>query len=313
MRALASPDLAPGPACAPNPKRGRLWPAAMPLLLSVGAALILGRHLPRWGLMWAIAAALWLGIKWLGFVHAWQLAVRPTAGRGLGYFLGWPGTDAITFLGRNRKAARPAVGAWMGSALNLIFGVGLLFGGARAAGAISPLLSGWVGMIGLVLILHFGLFQLVTLAWRQAGVDTPSLMNSPLQATALSDFWSRRWNTGFSVPARRYLLRPLGPRIGLALFAVFFVSGLLHELVISVPAGAGFGLPTAYFLLQFLGVRFERSRAGRRLGLGLGWRGRAFVVVAAAIPVFGLFHPPFVANVIVPFLETIGAMPGGSL
>jgi hypothetical protein len=86
---------------------------------------------------------------------------------------------------------------------------------------------------------------------------------------------------------------------------VYLVSGAVHETVISVPAGAGFGLPTAYFLLQGLATLFERSLPGRRLGLGRGVRGRIFAVATVAAPAFWLFHPAFVQNVFLPMLRVL--------
>jgi D-alanyl-lipoteichoic acid acyltransferase DltB (MBOAT superfamily) len=149
----------------------------------------------------------------------------------------------------------------------------------------------------------------VSLAWRTAGVDAPPIMRAPLRATSLSDFWGRRWNLGFSVPARRFLLKPIAARLGqgAATPIVFLVSGLLHELVLSVPARAGYGLPTAYFLVQGAAMLFERSAPGRWLGLGFGWRGRVFALVCTAAPAFWLFNPAFVHRVILPFLQAIGA------
>jgi len=46
--------------------------------------------------------------------------------------------------------------------------------------------------------------------------------------------------------------RPLARTVGRrrALLAAFGLSGLLHEVAISLPVQAGFGLPTAYFVLQ---------------------------------------------------------------
>ena len=93
-----------------------------------------------------------------------------------------------------------------------------------------------------------------------------------------------------------------------AMLATFLVSGLIHDLVISVPAGGGDGLPTGYFVLQGLGVVGERSGAGRWLGLGEGWRGWVFTVLITAGPAFWLSPPPFVHNVILPMLSVIGAM-----
>jgi hypothetical protein len=92
------------------------------------------------------------------------------------------------------------------------------------------------------------------------------------------------------------------------MLATFFASGLVHELVISVPAGGGYGLPTGYFVLQGLGVAGERSGVGRFLGLGQGWRGWVFMIAVTAGPAFWLFPPPFVHNVILPMLGVIGAV-----
>jgi alginate O-acetyltransferase complex protein AlgI len=189
-------------------------------------------------------------------------------------------------------------------------GAGLVWALARRAFVIAPLLAAWVGMIGLAFGLHFGLFHLLSLAWRSRGVDAPRLMDAPLRAKSLAEFWGRRWNLGFSVPARRLLFQPLAARMGnaRAALAVFLVSGWLHELVISLPARGGFGLPTAYFALQGVAGIFERSAVGRRWGLGRGWRGGLFTLAITGGPVFWLFHPPFARRVILPFLQSLGAL-----
>jgi alginate O-acetyltransferase complex protein AlgI len=93
-----------------------------------------------------------------------------------------------------------------------------------------------------------------------------------------------------------------------ASLATFVVSGLVHELVISLPAGGGYGLPTTYFLIQWLGVVLERSPWGKRLGLRRGFVGWLFAFVIVAGPMAILFHPPFVTGVMVPFLHSIGAL-----
>jgi alginate O-acetyltransferase complex protein AlgI len=80
------------------------------------------------------------------------------------------------------------------------------------------------------------------------------------------------------------------------------MSGLLHEVVISLPVRAGFGLPTLYFALPHVGVAIERSRVGRRWKLHQGFRGWLFVILFTAGPLYWLFHPAFVRGVIVPFL-----------
>lgn len=165
-------------------------------------------------------------------------------------------------------------------------------------------------MISVVFLLHFGTFHLLSLLWRSAGVDAKRVMQNPLRSSSLSEFWGRRWNTAFHELASRFTFKPLRGKYGTAraTFAVFLVSGLLHELVISVPAQGGYGLPTGYFLLQALGISAERAQRGRQMGLGKGWRGWLFTMIVVAGPAFWLFHPLFVRNVILPMLAAIGQL-----
>ena len=87
----------------------------------------------------------------------------------------------------------------------------------------------------------------------------------------------------------------------------FVLSGLVHDMVISLPAGGGYGWPTLFFVIQVAAIFIERSNAGRRFGLGRGLRGWLFTMLVLAVPVYGLFHPPFVKNIIVPFMQALGA------
>ena len=132
-------------------------------------------------------------------------------------------------------------------------------------------------------------------------------MRSPINAPSLSKLWGGRWNTAFTDLMNAHVLKPTAKRFGVVAgtAAVFGLSGLLHEMVISVPAGAGYGLPTAYFLLQCAGVLIEKSAIGRRLGLGRGLKGRVFAFAVAGGPIFILFPPSFVANVVIPMIKAI--------
>ena len=73
-----------------------------------------------------------------------------------------------------------------------------------------------------------------------------------LRSTGLGEFWGRRWNLAFSEMTALAIYRPLAApgRAAPALVASFLGSGLLHELAISVPVRAGFGLPLVYFALH---------------------------------------------------------------
>jgi alginate O-acetyltransferase complex protein AlgI len=165
-------------------------------------------------------------------------------------------------------------------------------------------------MVGLVLLLHFGTFQIAALFWQSLGIDALPIMSAPLRSRSLSELWGKRWNLGFRQLAHDLIFSPLHRILGggATMFLVFVVSGLLHDLVISVPARGGYGLPTIYFLFQGMGVAVERSPFGRNLGLGKGLHGWLFVAAFAVGPIYLLFHPPFVLRVIIPFMKAVHAL-----
>jgi hypothetical protein len=186
----------------------------------------------------------------------------------------------------------------------------LFWGLARFAAPASELAAGWIGLFGLIFLLHFGTFHLVSLTWRAMGIQARPIMDVPLAAASLGDLWGRRWNLAFHMLARDLVAAAVRRRFGpiAATLLTFLVSGLIHDLVISVPARGGYGLPTAYFLVQGIGVLFERSPIGIRLGLRRGPWARVYVFAVAGLPAFWLFHPPFVLRVIVPFMRAFGAI-----
>jgi alginate O-acetyltransferase complex protein AlgI len=278
------------------------WRGWGPVLVLPPAAVIFAPpDWPRWAFMWLLCVALFAGVKWL----TWRRTPAPAAslGRHVGYLILWPGLDAAAFL-RGPAVQRPTRSEWLDACVKLALGTVILWGVVRFIPEEVELLRGWVGMIGIVLALHFGPFHLLSCAWRAAGVDARRLMNAPLLAQGVSEFWGRRWNTAFRDLTHRFLFRPLTARLGPVggLTAGFVFSGLVHDLAISVPAGAGYGEPTLYFCLQVPAILVERSRFGRALGLGRGWRGWLFAAVVLIAPVGLLFHPPFVRNVILQFL-----------
>jgi len=152
-----------------------------------------------------------------------------------------------------------------------------------------------------------------TLVWDLQLTDPRNhepIMAKPILSKTLSEFWGKRWNLGFRQLAHDLIFRPLHKQIGIAgaSLLVFVVSGFIHDLVISLPAHGGYGLPTGYFLLQGFGVSLERSGIGRRLGLQQGFSGWLCMFVFTVGPAFWLFHPAFVSRVILPFMKAIGAL-----
>jgi len=150
------------------------------------------------------------------------------------------------------------------------------------------------GIAALLLTLHLGLGDLLPQFLRWAGYQVPDLFDRPWGARSLAEFWAARWNLAFVEMNRRFLLRPLyrafhgrGAR-----FALFAISGLLHEFAISFPAGGGWGLPLGYFELQGTLVAAEqRFRIANR----------AWTWFWVLVPTPWLFHQPFRRALVVPF------------
>jgi hypothetical protein len=280
----------------------------LPLPLLVTLALWLGRPFPPWLYMWTIAFAIYFGLKWLTW---WRVRseVTHTAARSAAYLLAWPGMDAAAFLG-STPPPKPEFAKWAWALGKTTMGALLLWECARRVPATWPLLQGWIGLLGLILLLHFGSFELIALGWQSLGVQAQPIMQKPIASHSLSEFWGRRWNLGFRQLSHEFIFQPLHGVIGArwAMLLVFLFSGLIHESVISVPARGGYGLPTAYFLFQGLGVLLERSRAGRTFHLQGGLSGWAFMALVTAAPAFWLFHPPFVLRVALPFMQVIRAI-----
>lgn len=289
----------------------RWWHGWAPLV-ALPSTVVLGipPSWPRWALMWTLAGAMFAGCKWL----TWRRTLLPAASnlRHTGYLFAWPGMDAVAFLTArpSENRSRPTASEWLLAGARLALGLALIFAVARLIPAEMPYLSGWVGMVGMILVLHFGSFHLLSCAWRAAGVEAKPLMQRPLASASISEFWGRRWNTAFRDVTHRFLFRPLNERLGprWAVLVGFVTSGVVHDLVISLPAGGGYGGPTTFFCLQAVAVLAERSRTGRRLGLGHGWRGRLFTAAGLLLPACLLFHPPFVNAVVLPFLHALGAI-----
>jgi predicted DCC family thiol-disulfide oxidoreductase YuxK len=231
-----------------------------PAILLPAAALLWRSLVPAWVFMWAMVGALFGGAIGLS---GW----RPHVGK---------------------------VGGWLGF-WRMALGAALFWGVARWM--TGELARGWAGMIGLVLMLHFGLVQ-----WLTATLGFESIMQEPVRARSVREFWSARWNRVFPEMMRPLVFEPVAKRWGAAVatMGVFAVSGLLHELVISLPAGGGYGLPTSFFLIQGAGVLAERRMAARIR--------RVFAWLVVVGPVFWLFHPLFVKRVVIPMMEALGAL-----
>jgi alginate O-acetyltransferase complex protein AlgI len=114
--------------------------------------------------------------------------------RSVAYLLAWPGMDADAFLNPSQIVPAPALSKWLWAFLETILGILLLWAVARSVPKHDPLIQGWIGMVGLILTLHFGLFQILALFWQRLGVAAEPIMKARLRATSLGEFWGKRWN-----------------------------------------------------------------------------------------------------------------------
>ena len=260
---------------------------------------------PPWGWMCVLAGALWAAAKAGTLVQARGVQPRAGSARVLAYLVLWPGMNAGAFLSPRATVPVPPARSWLAAFARIAAGAALVFLAVPRWIDRAPLAAGWMGMVGLVLLLHFGIFDAMSLAWRASGVAAWPLMDAPGRSVSLDELWSRRWNRGYHELVARWLFAParrwIGPKAALA--TSFVASGLVHEMVITVPAGGGYGGPTAYFAMQAAGIALQRTPAMRRAGWARGARGWILTAAVSLGPVAWLFPPPFVRNVIVPFLR----------
>lgn len=280
---------------------GRLW-VRLPLALARSAAwLALAAGVAsRAGLPWdpiarmvALCCVLLAAMKALVYVE-WAAGGRRLGwGRYLAFVFLWFGMDPGAF------AARRANIEWRSH-----LRIGLWCVVAGTIGALVVRAAGWTWLLAMFVPLsvgfHFGALRILTAGWRKVGFPVRVLFRNPLASRSLADFWAARWNLGYSQMLARVVMRPAEPLLGSrgAMLAVFLVSGLLHEIAITLPVGAGFGCPTLYFLLQGLAVEIERLPVLARFR-------RAWCALWVLAPLGLLFPPAFREEVIVRCLHLL--------
>lgn len=283
----------------------------IPLLILTSASIALSRHyLPDWAIMFVLSFSIYFGFKWLTYKRALAKGTSGEFKISLGYIFAWVGMDAVSFLNTKSRVPKPERKEWVSALLKTFLGGMILWLLPKQFYPQHILVAGYIGLAGLIIMVFFGFFHLISLVWRENGLNARPLMNSPLLASSLSDFWSNRWNLAFRDLDRVFIFRPAVRRAGftIATIAAFLFSGLLHDLAISLPAEAGYGLPTLYFLMQAGGVLIQKSGLGNGAGLNGGFKGWLFALVFVLFPAVLLFHPPAVENIVVPFMKVVRAI-----
>ncbi|MCW1887462.1 membrane bound O-acyl transferase family-domain-containing protein [Luteolibacter flavescens] len=283
---LVATGIAAGPLLAEvraaGPRRLAGW--LLLLALMIGADRMLAGDAPLLRMI-GICCVLLGAMK--GLVYAeWADEKRQLAmPRYLIFSVCWFGMDPASF--QTRRAGLE----WKG---DIAVGLSLM-----AVGTLGAWLVWWMGwrhilvmFLPMSLGFHFGALRVLKGVLRAAGFPVRTLFPNLLAARGIGDFWSKRWNVGYSQMMQRLVGRPVQQRCGesAGVMAVFLGSGLLHELAITLPVRAGFGLPTAFFAAHGCLTLLER-KLGRPIG-------KIPALLAVALPLGVLFPPAFRDQVI---------------
>lgn len=166
-----------------------------------------------------------------------------------------------------------------------------------------------IALVGLSLILHFGVLSISAGIWRFFGADTYLLFRQPAKSNSLTEFWGRRWNLAFIEMLSIAVLRPLKTKTGntTSILLSFLLSGLLHEVAITLPVNAGFGMPTVYFIIQGLAVAAEKEMEKRNIVLLKNkLAAKLWVLFWVVAPIHFLFPNPFIEQIVWPLANLNG-------
>jgi alginate O-acetyltransferase complex protein AlgI len=119
-----------------------------------------------------------------------------------------------------------------------------------------------------------------------------------VRSRSLREFWSSRWNAAFVEMNQVIIMPALRPRLGRsAASAAFVISGLMHEVAISLPVGQGFGIPTLYFTLHGAATVSEQRIGVHRWP---AWLARLWTWALVLVPLPLLFHSAFRDALVLP-------------
>lgn len=275
----------------------------LPIAWIFGLVLLYGRLSPvarflgaTVGLLFSIKAGSWLLVR----DGDYSLSLPQT----VLFWTVWPGVRPDLFAGAPDHDA-PDAQAFLEAYAAVVVGVLLALAAILAPPYVGVGASTWLLLFALLSIVHLGVGRILPFGLRWAGYSVPPLFRDPIRATGVGDFWSDRWNRPFVNMNRLFLTRPLADRIGIAAaaFLAFLVSGILHELAISYSAGAGWGLPTLYFVIQGVLYTVEQQWFPEPEDGGRTVLRRLWTAAAVLGPLPLLFHAPFRTTFLAPLIE----------
>lgn len=221
----------------------------------------------------------------------------------------WPGMSESAFL--KKEAAKDIDGVlFVKGYISFILGVVLLVIFASVHYHLkSDWIIGFLGLIPLFMIIHFGYATILTSLLRLTNIPVKLLFDSPFLSASLHDFWSRRWNRPFVEMNRKLFYSAFSNKFSrpYAVLFTFVISGLLHELGISYPAGSGWGLPTIYFIIHgslvLIEDKYKIALANSHIIIRKLW-----VWLSILIPLPLLFHEGFRNSIIIPLYRSLGVL-----
>lgn len=240
-----------------------------------------------------LCCVLMAGMKWVVYSE-WRRRGGEilTWGRWLCFAALWFGMEPMAWTGKRRSIQWKTDALW-GGACCLTGGALVFLMSSYEVTKLTPL------FIAMSIGFHFGALRLLTAIWRFQGYPVRALFRNPFLTRGFGDFWGKRWNLAYSQMMARAVKRPIQQRYGakVALFSVFVISGLLHELAITVPVQAGYGLPTCFFLVQGVLTTLEKRESlvnallcGASLIIGLNFLFPEAFVEAVILPARDVFN-----------------------
>ena len=275
---------------------------AVPLLDIIGGYLCITDSRP-WYNMMVYIFLLFLGMKTVTVVYRYSGKGRLNFLQWLAFSLGWPGMDPLPFeqLGKGKRIKSAAL---------VTSGLISFTTGAILLLLLACLLKYHVfhdyviclfSFIPIVMVFHAGLFNIGAAVWGLMGVQLSPLMDAPWKSDSVGSFWGRRWNIAFIQMTRITLFIPLARRgrPRLALILSFFISGIFHEVALSLPVGSGYGLPMLYFILQSIFVLAERKFIHKFSPTMC----KTWTFMCLLLPFPLLLHAAFINGVMLPFVK----------
>jgi alginate O-acetyltransferase complex protein AlgI len=279
------------------------------ILLTVFVSVQITSHQSALYRMIAIVSLQLVSMKGIVLVETYKKAPQLNFLQWLCFAQGWFGMRPVLFEKLISKPLNNVSPLLVKGFTRIGIGFGLLLLGqyTRSQSNVPAFLTHLLMLAGLSFVLHFGILNLSTGFWRWLGADVKELFRSPYQAKSLQEFWGRRWNLAFSEMTALVVYRPLKDRYGKtqAMMASFLVSGILHEIAISFPVKAGYGLPLCYFVLHGLVMYAEGKVAFVKNIISHSILSHVWVLGWLVLPMPLLFHPAFIQQVVYPLINAL--------